>query len=408
MRALSVQVPAGSAVVLGDMDLVRPVALAGMHCAVIAVAGDPTRFSRRATTLATWDNDSRNDELVEPLVAFGRSQPERPLLYYEWDGHLLFVSRHRERLAEGFRFVIDDAERVETMLDKERFLALAERLDLPVPAARSVHPLSVGPADLKDLDYPVVVKPTDRTDDRWKHFEQLGKAHRVDDAAALDALWPMLAEYGRPVLVQRLIPGPESRIESYHCFLTADRAVIAEFSGRKVRTTPEEYGATTACEITDRRDVIELGRDVVQRIGLTGVAKLDFKRAPDGRLYLLEVNPRFNLWHFPGAVAGVNLPALVADHLSGRPLPEPGSLRARAGVRWCSPYDLSTAGRSPKALLDRLRFAGAAEAKALWAPDDPMPLLATAALRLASPALERLRRPRPGPTGGGDPRLAGA
>ena len=55
----------------------------------------------------------------------------------------------------------------------------------------------------------------------------------------------------------------------------------------------------------------ELGRTLVQRLGLRGVAKFDFKRAADGRLFLLEVNPRFNLWHHPGALAGVNLPALV-------------------------------------------------------------------------------------------------
>ena len=44
-------------------------------------------------------------------------------------------------------------------------------------------------------------------------------------------------------------------------------------------------------------------------LGLRGVAKLDFKRTAAGELVLLEVNPRFNLWHLPGAVAGVNLPA---------------------------------------------------------------------------------------------------
>jgi hypothetical protein len=54
--------------------------------------------------------------------------------------------------------------------------------------------------------------------------------------------------------------------------------------------------------------------------GLTGHrllhAKLDFKRAPDGALRILEFNPRFNLWHYPGALGGGSLPALV--HALGR------------------------------------------------------------------------------------------
>ena len=82
-----------------------------------------------------------------------------------------------------------------------------------------------------------------------------------------------------------------------------------------------------------------LGRSVLERIGFSGVAKIDFKRDPrTGRLYLLEINPRFNLWHHAGAAAGVSIPALVY-----RDCLEPGSARpagrARAGVRWVNARD---------------------------------------------------------------------
>src|SRR6266480_5798567 len=82
-------------------------------------------------------------------------------------------------------------------------------------------------------------------------------------------------------------------------------------------------------------DVCSSDLELVRRLGLRGVAKLDFKRAPDGQLYLLEVNPRFTLWHHLGARAGVNIPALVYADLAG--LPRGRVLQARAGVRWCKP-----------------------------------------------------------------------
>jgi len=50
--------------------------------------------------------------------------------------------------------------------------------------------------------------------------------------------------------------------------------------------------------------VRRLGRELTERVGLRGFAKFDFKRDPDGRLWLLQVNPRFNLWHHVGADAG--------------------------------------------------------------------------------------------------------
>ncbi len=111
--------------------------------------------------------------------------------------------------------------------------------------------------------------------------------------------------------------------------------VIADFTGRKVRTAPRTYGFSTYVEITDDQRVRQTGRDLVTRMGFHGVIKLDFKEdSRDGRLVLLEANPRFNLWHHPGAIAGVNLPALVYSDLVSPGSVRPEVRRARAGVRW--------------------------------------------------------------------------
>ena len=116
-----------------------------------------------------------------------------------------------------------------------------------------------------------------------------------------------------------------------------------------------------------------MGRDVVRRIGLTGVAKLDFKRDEQGALHLLEVNPRFNLWHHPGAIAGVNIPAIVHADLTGRERP-PAAV-ARAGVRWCSPaHDLQAARHDGLSVARWLRWAISCEAKSGFAWADPLPL----------------------------------
>ncbi len=154
----------------------------------------------------------------------------------------------------------------------------------------------------------------------------------MDTGEQLRVLWPALARERLEVLLQELIPGPETRVESYHVYVDATGAVAGEFTGRKLRTAPAEFGETTALEITSTADVADLGRDLTRRLGLRGVAKFDFKRDDDGRLHLLEVNPRFNLWHHPGAKAGVNLPALVYADLAGLPRPPAGP--ARPGVRW--------------------------------------------------------------------------
>ena len=75
-------------------------------------------------------------------------------------------------------------------------------------------------------------------------------------------------------------------------------------------------GWSSFLELVHDDDVARLGRHVVSRLGLKGVLKIDLKRDPrDGSLYILEVNARFNLWHYLGAVNGINLPKMVYEYL---------------------------------------------------------------------------------------------
>lgn len=379
--------PTAVACVMGDMDLLRPLALAGIPCAVVSRPGVPSLYSRYAQSRLAWDDYSNNIEgLLDALISFGKAQSEPPVLFYEEDGQVLLVSRFRERLAQAFRFVVADATLVEDLLDKARFQVLAERHGLPVPAARRFDPAALEPADL-GLRLPVIIKPLTRLDP-WNDSFGLRKALCIEDAEALPSLWPQLRAVGLELLAQEFIPGTGSRIESYHCYVDQQGGIAGEFTGRKIRTYPLSYGHTTALEITEADDVRRQGRAVVERLALTGVAKLDFKRDPQGNLRLLEINPRFNLWHHAGAIAGVNIPALVYADLAG--LPRPPATRVTAGVRWCriwKDFPAARAGGMP--LTTWVSWALACEAKSTLSWDDPLPFVRSTLHRLAGRHLKQ-------------------
>lgn len=385
------------AFVLGDMDLLRPLGLAGIRCAVIAPENSWLAHSRYTERLLPFAVDEdREDEWVEALVTLGLREAQPPVLFFQEDAHLLRVSRHRRRLEKAFRLALPDADFVEQLVDKARFQRLSEARGLPVPRTRTLRPTPDSqPPDL-DLRYPLIVKPLTRLES-WASIEQGGKAIALGDASDLDALWPRLIAAGIDLLAQELIPGPESAIESYHVYVDAQGEVAGEFTGRKIRTYPAIYGHSTALTLTDIRtqgaDVAALGRDVAARIGLRGVAKFDFKRAPDGSLHLLEINPRFNLWHHLGAVAGVNLPALVYADLTGHARPR--AAIARAGACWCRPKeDLLAAREAGASTLSWLLWAARCEASSIrW--DDPMPFI--------KPRLNRLMRRGPQRHSAGSP-----
>ncbi|HXX05000.1 MAG TPA: GNAT family N-acetyltransferase, partial [Xanthobacteraceae bacterium] len=234
-RAIALPPPSALACIMGDMDLLRPLALAGIPCAAVSRPGVPSLYSRYAQSCLAWEDYTNGAEsLLEALVRFGKAQSEPPVLFYQEDGQILFVSRYRERLAEAFRFIVAGADLVEDLLDKSRFQALAERHRLPAPVARRFNPAAIEASDL-GLRFPVVVKPLTRLD-RWDDLWGLRKALFAENAETLRRLWPQLREVGLELLAQEFVPGAESRIESYHCYVDHRGDIAGEFTGRKIRT----------------------------------------------------------------------------------------------------------------------------------------------------------------------------
>ena len=71
------------ACVMGDMDLVRPLGLAGVPCAVVAPLGSPPTHSRFVRAVVPWtDFWGSTEGLLEALTRFAATQPEPPVLFY--------------------------------------------------------------------------------------------------------------------------------------------------------------------------------------------------------------------------------------------------------------------------------------------------------------------------------------
>lgn len=370
------------ACVLGGVDLLRAIGLAGIPCVSVSPEGALPRFSRFSRSSVTWRDPAREPEaLLVALVEFARKAGEPPVLFYQGDADTLFISRFRHRLAPHLRFVIPEASLVEDLVDKERFQALARRLALPVPPSTSLTPDRPPPRDL-GVEFPALVKPVSRQLVTWQPMAGHAKAVQVDSLRELNEVWRRAAAYRTPLLVQQLIPGDETRVESYHVYVDEGGHIVAAFTGRKVRTLPVRFGQSTALELTDQPDLHALGADLVGRMDLRGVAKLDFKRDADGTLYLLEVNPRFNLWHHLGAMAGVNLPALVYADLTGGA--RPSTSRAVAGVAWSRPLpDWRAVRASGGSFRTWLRWTLKARARSGVAVDDPLLMFGWALHRIS-------------------------
>lgn len=360
------------AVVIGDMDLVRPLGLANIPVVAAGPTGTETRWSRHTCGgIDLPDLWTEPEGTVQALIAFAERQLSRPVLFYQKDPALLTISRYRDVLSDHYHFVVPDSDLVENLVDKNRFRDLAEHHDLPVPPTVIVTGGTTD-SDLESLRYPLIAKPAlrDQWENAWFKIADGAKAQRIDNDEQLQSLLqhPLMAE--TVLVLQELITGPEREIWSYHCFIDDQRTIRGEFTGRKIRTRPITYGQSTAVEVVSSPPVAEIGRRILKAVDFTGVAKVDFKRGPDGKFYLLEVNPRFSLWHHPGAAAGVNIPELVYRQLLGHS--SSNAQQARPGVTWCQAWnDISAANEHGLARGRWLRFALGANTRRALHLDDP-------------------------------------
>jgi predicted ATP-grasp superfamily ATP-dependent carboligase len=329
--------------VIGDLNLVRCLGLEGVPFYGVSSSRERWIFHSRGCIkgfrLASPSADVH--KAFESLKAIVDEVGTGHALYYSNDGHLTLMSEYYDEIAKLFTVNLPPRTLIEASLDKKRFFHLCRERELPIAptieAGEDLHP--------DRIRFPVVLKPLTRVN--WfksgviRHLvgakSKVVSARTPEDYRKLaDAFAAEELEY----VVQQHIPGPESNVVSFHTYLDAAGKPLGWFTGRKIRTTPNQYGRSSFLRLTRHPELVELGLDICGRLGIVGPVKLDFKiDADDGRIYLLEFNPRYNLWHRLGAAAGVNLPLLAWRHYRGelentRPVTD-----YRTDIRWANLKD---------------------------------------------------------------------
>lgn len=214
------------------------------------------------------------------------------------------------------RFVCPPREVYERAVDKHALVERAAALGVPVPRTRLIEPGAL-PASLPEpFRYPVVLKA--RRSRFWD-----GSGWRSGDAVVVrhPAEWaPALAAPGFAggALLQEFVPGHGEGV----FLLARGGELLVRFAHRRVREKPPGGGVSVLAEsVRPDPALLAHAEALLVALGWTGVAMVEFRRTPDGRAVLMEINPR--LW---GSVqlaidAGVDFPALAVALHRGEAIP---------------------------------------------------------------------------------------
>jgi predicted ATP-grasp superfamily ATP-dependent carboligase len=302
---------------------------------------------------------------------------ERPVLFPTADEYLLFLARHREQVADRFHLIIPDSDTIEQIINKRIQYSIAENAGIPVP--RTFYPESLGDVRVHaaELSYPVILKP---------YMYRGGKIIRekwlpAHSPAELIEQFRRVSASGHAFMVQEFIPGPRQAIFAYHGFWDRDGREIAWWTKQHLRGTHTEGSYHLTVEAPE---VAALGRRFLTALKYKGFSHVEFKiDSRDGSYRLMEINARTGQSTQHGIAAGVDLPWLGYRHLTDAMGAETAPIAFKTGVTYVHEQtDLMTYLNMRK--TGEIRFVPwllsvlKADAKAIWASDDPVPFFMTA------------------------------
>jgi carbamoyl-phosphate synthase large subunit len=203
--------------------------------------------------------------------------------------------------------LVPSPEIARATFDKYEAHLLLRRLGLPSPP-------TVLPGEAVDF-YPVMVKPRRGSGARQVHLAR--------DASEARFFVDYIAE---PTMIQRAMNGPELSIDCLgdtdgRCLNAIPRTMLESRGGESIKGT-----------VVDDRQLIELGRIVMEALAVRGPCTIQVFRDPEHGLGITDVNTRFG-GAFPGptyaALPGLTYPELIVRMAAGEhPDPHVGQFRA--------------------------------------------------------------------------------
>jgi|SRR5271157_1876037 len=251
------------------------------------------------------------DACINYLLEYG-SRNGKSLLIPASDTALYAVSRHKQALEQCYIVACTEWQITKLYIDKQYTYALADEIGVPAP--RTIVPGSIEDVEryAKTIEFPCLIKPCQS----HRYFETFKrKMTRVNNLDEMMKSYQEAVTLGLGVMLQEIIPGDATCGANYNSYFW-DGQPLVEFTARKLRNAPPEFGSPCAVKSEIINEVLEPGRKILRAMGYYGYSCTEFKRDPRDNIYkLIEVNGRHNLSLMLAVYCGLNFPELHYKHL---------------------------------------------------------------------------------------------
>jgi predicted ATP-grasp superfamily ATP-dependent carboligase len=382
---------------VNGLQAIRSLARAGAPVIAVDHRSGALGFHSRLARALRSPDPADADAYVAFLRELSEALPGPAIVFPTHDGPLELHARNAASLP-NLRLAGSGWDVLGPLQRKRHQLEAAERAGVGAP--RTFHPTTREEAETAaaELPYPSIVKPSDGIGFK----RAFGRPVIVcDTPEELMAAWERSREHA-PML-QEAIPGGDDSLWTVGSYVDAGGRPLGLFCGRKLVQMPRGFGTCAIGEARWRDDAVEQALALLRELGHHGIAQTELRLDErDGRLKLMEVNPRLWQWHGLAAACGVDVPRIAYEDALGQPPAPVRSGPEHDGRRWAAAAAHMRAARTAgEPLRAALRPLLGCRVEATWSLRDPAPAVVQAAsmlprssVRAVSRARGRLRRAR--------------
>jgi carbamoyl-phosphate synthase large subunit len=243
-------------------------------------------------------------EALLKRLEYIHSKENIDLIIPNFDAELFnFVKLAPTLFSMGIKTFMPSMEQIDSR-DKTNLVQFGLKTGLAVPQDCSMYSAAELYGAGEQMGYPLVIK---------------GKFYEAEVCYTLEqaqkAFYKLSAKWGLPVIAQQFIKGMELNI-----------AVLGDGKGNAISIIPmrklyiTDKGKAWSGITLEDDSLIQLAQQFVQATHWKGGCELEIMRTPEGKPYIMEINPRFPAWIYLTAAAGQNQPAALAKLATGEQL----------------------------------------------------------------------------------------
>lgn len=220
------------------------------------------------------------------------------------DNAASFLSKQKSEIERQYntKCAVADYKSLSIVEDKASFMRFCRENGFPHPKTTKLSSKNLESA-AKEIGFPALIKPDFSVGARG--------ITRVGSLEELQQQYPVISEKYGSCTLQEFIDNPDYY---YNVMLYRDKnGDMSHYAITKiVRMYPVKAGSSSCCHTIENRELLEICRNVLEKLEWVGMADFDVLQRLDTKEYkIIEINPRVPASLRAAYVSGVNFPEII-------------------------------------------------------------------------------------------------